>query len=144
MQRSLKLPGAPSLRSSVEIPTILFVDDDPNIVAAMQRNFRPFRINLITASDGLNGISEAIDLAPDLVVTDLGLPTASGEELIQCISMYAKLRHTPIVVVTGNPVAQLTNEMRMAGVKQLLKKPISFDALFLIISEFVDLKRKDS
>ncbi len=40
-------------------PRILFVDDDPNIVAAMERNFRPYKVRLTRAYHGMQGIMSA-------------------------------------------------------------------------------------
>jgi two-component system OmpR family response regulator len=79
-------------------PTILVVDDDPQIrdvlrVALSRAGFRP-----ILARDGAEGLRQAESAAPDLAVLDIGLPEMDGLQLCQAIRRTSSL---PILFLTA-------------------------------------------
>ncbi len=118
---------------------VLCVDDDPNVLAAMQRSFRRFPIELHCAYHGMQGIVEAVSRRPDLIITDLKMPLASGEELIDCLSRNPATTHTPIVVLTGQAVSRKATRSLGSGVHEVLEKPLVFDDLLEAISGWIDV-----
>jgi CheY-like chemotaxis protein len=125
-------------------PQILLVDDDPSIIAAMQRNFHAFDVELHVAFHGFQGVSEALAWEPDLVITDLQMPFASGEELMQCLSHMPKTRCVPIIVITGRTGVTLSKRMKSLGVTAVLEKPIRFEDLLMHISDYVPLVKRET
>jgi CheY-like chemotaxis protein len=61
----------------------------------------------------------------DVILTDLGLPDGSGEEVIRSAAQHAPT--TPVVLLTG--WAEQMRASAPAGVTALLGKPISLDDL---------------
>ena len=67
--------------------SILFVDDDPNVLSGLRRMMHPFRdeYELLFA----NGGQEALDLMgqkpSDIVISDMRMPGMSGAELLHKI-----------------------------------------------------------
>ena len=55
-------------------PTVLTIDDDPNVLQAIQRGFRRYNINLLQAYHGAHGIWLATTQEPDLIITDVRMP----------------------------------------------------------------------
>jgi len=53
---------------------ILVVEDEPNMVAGLRDNFEFEGYEVITASDGVEGLRRALDESPDLVVLDVMMP----------------------------------------------------------------------
>ena len=121
-------------------PTVLCVDDDPNVASAMQRNFRPYRIQLECAFHGMQGIMAAVTEPPDVIITDLQMPLASGEELIECLGRNPSTLNTPVIVITGRPDARLTADLKQYGVISLLTKPLAFDDLLQQLSYVIDVE----
>jgi CheY-like chemotaxis protein len=124
-------------------PQILLVDDDPSIIAGLQRNFHSYNIDLHVAFHGFQGVSEALAWEPDLVITDLQMPFASGEELMQCLSHIPKTRCVPIIVITGRSGVTLSKRMKSLGVTAVLEKPIQFDTLVSHIAEYVHVEKRE-
>ena len=54
-------PAEPSVK-------ILVVEDEPNMVQGLRDNFEFEGYEVITASDGVEGLQKALDESPDLVV----------------------------------------------------------------------------
>ena len=125
-------------------PSILFVDDEPEMAGAMQRNFRPFNVDLQIAYHGMQGIIAALNKHPDLIITDLQRPCASGEELIECLAANRSTRGTPIVIVTGRLDARLTSRLKKLGVVEVLLKPIEFENLRSVVARYVPLVPSES
>src|SRR5918994_341767 len=82
-------------------PTVLVVEDDPAnrvlLIALLERaGYRA-----VTASDGPSGLAAAFEVAPDLMLLDVGLPGMDGLEI--CRRLRADLRTVtlPVVLLTG-------------------------------------------
>jgi CheY-like chemotaxis protein len=115
-------PSAPSKNLR-----ILVVDDEESIrrfltAALVQLGHRP-RV----ASTGQEGLTVFATEAFDVVITDLGLPDISGEELARRLAEQSP--QTPVVLLTGW-ADQIKSETRtIAGVRHVLGKPISLGNL---------------
>lgn len=123
-------------------PRVLLVEDDLCIISSIQRNLRPYRIDLEVAFHGFQGVSEALSFEPDLVITDLQMPLASGEELMQCLAHIPRTRNVPIIVITGRPGVSFTRRMKELGVVSVLAKPIPFETLLSEIGKKVRIERR--
>ncbi len=64
------------------LATLLFVDDEPNIVAALRRLFRTGSYRILTASNGAEGLSVMAQEGVDLVISDMRMPGMSGAEFL--------------------------------------------------------------
>lgn len=120
----------------------MIVDDDPSMIAAMQRNFHPYRVHLQIAFHGMQGIVNAVSMKPDLIITDLQMPFASGDELICCLSRHPSTTGVPIIVLSGKPGASLTTRLWDMGVRAVLAKPLDFDDLLSEIQREFPIDRK--
>ena len=129
-------------QTSEEWPSILCVDDDPSCVASLERSLRPYKVKLQRAYHGMQGIVKAVEQKPDLVLTDLHMPLATGEELIECLNRNPATSGTPIVAITGHPGRSLTPEFEALGVRKVLCKPLQFEELLAEISELVAIGLK--
>lgn len=73
-----------------------------------------------TACDGIEGLEKALELEPDIVITDIQMPGMNGIEMARQIR--EKLPDTPIVVLTGYDDFQFVRDaLRFSAVDYLLK-----------------------
>ena len=108
-------------------PRILLIDDSEATVEGL-RNYLYPRFDVITASNGLDGLKvfEEKENRPDLVITDLVMPLISGVGLI--ILMKKQSPETPIIAMTGwgkEPSALATE----ATADTILMKPFDLEEL---------------
>ena len=61
--------------------SLLVIEDDENISAALVEYFSRAGYTVTTAADGVAGVDAAIKVRPDVVVLDLMLPKMSGLEM---------------------------------------------------------------
>ncbi len=67
-----------------EIPaTILFVDDEANILSSLKRLFRPFGYRIFTAEGGAQGLEILAQESIDLVVSDMRMPEMNGAQFLE-------------------------------------------------------------
>lgn len=57
---------------------ILVIEDNPDISRVVQYELEQAGFEVLAASDGISGLSQAREEHPDLVVLDLGLPDLDG------------------------------------------------------------------
>jgi two-component system KDP operon response regulator KdpE len=76
---------------------ILVVDDEKEILRALQRNLSAHGYEIFTASSGEQALDEIALHRPDLMVLDLGLPGISGLEVCKAVRAQSNL---PIIVLS--------------------------------------------
>ena len=64
-------------------PKILVVDDEAQVVRALQRLFHMARFEVATATDGPTALALFDQFAPDVVISDFRMPTMSGNDLVR-------------------------------------------------------------
>jgi DNA-binding response OmpR family regulator len=78
--------------------SILVVEDDPGIRAALLRALGE-RGHVVTSADrGMDGLQAAIDGQPDVVLLDLGLPDVDGADVL---SMLRAVSDVPVIIATA-------------------------------------------
>ena len=110
-------------RDAASPPRILIVDDEPELVELVQMRLETRGYEVLTASDGAEGLARARAATPDLLVLDLMLPKLNGYEVCRMLKHDARYRAIPIVIFTAK--AQATDEQaaRDCGADAYLRKP---------------------
>lgn len=107
---------------------LLVIEDNHDIAAYIGSQFSS-RYAVSYATNGKDGLDKALDLVPDLIITDLMMPGMDGLELCRQIRGNDIINHIPIIIVT----AKITEEERIrglqAGADAYLTKPFNADEL---------------
>jgi CheY-like chemotaxis protein len=103
---------------------ILIVDDDPDMLQALQMRLKANGYDVHCAEDGIGAISEARKHIPDLIVLDLGIPSGDGFVVLNTLKTSIELSSIPVIVLSGRD--RKANEQRVlnAGAKVFLQKPV--------------------
>jgi DNA-binding response OmpR family regulator len=78
---------------------ILIVEDEPAMVAGLRDNFEYEGYEVISATDGVDGLERALADNPDLVVLDVMMPRMSGLDV--CKQLKVKKPSLPIIMLTA-------------------------------------------
>ncbi len=107
---------------------ILIVENNRDIAVYMGSIFSN-HYAIEYAFNGTEGLEKAIDVVPDLIITDLLMPGIDGLELCRQVRKNEIVSHIPIIMVT----ARVTEEERIMGIKAgadaYLPKPFNSDEL---------------
>ncbi|MBR6727409.1 MAG: response regulator transcription factor, partial [Clostridia bacterium] len=77
---------------------LLVVDDDPNICDILKTHFEKEGYDVITAGDGVEGVTAFKVGSPDLVLLDIMLPKMDGQQVLTEIR---KESSKPVIMVTA-------------------------------------------
>lgn len=120
--------------------TVLVIEDNRDI-AAYIGNLLSCSYNVAYAANGEDGMQKAIDIVPDLIITDLMMPGMDGLELCRRVRANNVVSHIPIVIVT----AKISEQERIAGIEAgadaYLAKPFNVDELRTVVERLLDRQR---
>ena len=84
---------------------------------------------VVVASDGCEGLALLSKEAPDLIITDVGMPGLDGIEVVKSVRRFRSgLSRVPIVVLTGC-FSELAPKAISAGADRALAKPVDPDII---------------
>ncbi len=80
---------------------ILVVDDEPDFVEVISEMLTYKGYKVISATDGKEGIKEARQQIPDLIIIDFKMPNLSGSDAVRLLKSDVTTNHIPIIFLTG-------------------------------------------
>jgi two-component system KDP operon response regulator KdpE len=117
---------------------ILIVDDDPDMLQALQLRLTASGYAVHCAEDGLGAISEARKHTPDLIVLDLGIPAGDGFVVLDVLKTNPDLMSIPVVVLSGRDRKANQERVLNAGAKAFLQKPVQTNDFLAAIRQALD------
>lgn len=124
--------------------TVLCIDDDPQIIETVALRLRQYKVDVLRASYGTQGLWLAMTSGPDLVITDMRMPQGGGNYIIECLRHNPATSAIPIIVLTGQRDARLEAAARQLGIEDFLIKPVRFDDLRTAIQRVIPLHEPDA
>jgi CheY-like chemotaxis protein len=106
------------------MPTILLVDDEPDILAVLQMALMWRGYRVLLSKDGKAALDAAGRSLPDLIVTDYNMPQMDGIELCRQLKRYPVLAEIPVIMVS----AQAPAHQKTALWNVFFFKPLDLDA----------------
>jgi DNA-binding response OmpR family regulator len=124
-------PGAMSMPPK----RILVIEDDREIARLILEELTDRGYDVRIAHDGREGCSAILTARPDLVLSDVMMPTMSGFDVLEMLASAAPpLRGVPFVFLTGLCGRDVECKARELGADAFVTKPIDFEALDRIIA----------
>ena len=123
---------------------ILIVDDDPDIVLALENRVTWMGHEPLTARDGKDALRMIQQEQPDLVLLDIQLPIFSGIEVLQQIydalqidvsSSAAGPQGPPIIMLTAFGTIELAVKAMQLGAVDFITKPFTGDHITVVINK---------
>ncbi len=122
-------------------PVILIVDDDISVVRLLRsfllQNFPDFKIH--EAHDGFDAGMSLIQLHPDLIFLDLGLPKIDGFRICETIRKQPELQKSTIIAISGLDDEYTRERILSFGADDFLAKPFEMDQLREKVSKWVEV-----
>jgi len=101
---------------------ILIIEDDAAFAETLANALEPEGFQVLSATDGAEGFRKAAAENPDLVVTDLVLPSMGGLEI--CRKLREKGDPVPIIILTGQKKEEIDKVLGLElGADDYLLKP---------------------
>jgi len=118
---------------------ILVVDDEPDLVNTVQCRLKWHRCEVITASNGKEGLEKAISERPDLILLDLNMPVMNGHEMLKRLRNHPDAKNTPVIMLTALCEAQDIAAVSSYGIADYVTKPFDFTELMEKIANALEI-----
>lgn len=117
---------------------ILIVDDEPNIVMALEYTFKKNNYQVFIARDG----QEALDILktnyPDVIILDIMMPMVDGYATLEQIKKEDNLKHTKVIFLSAKNKESDIEKGLSLGADAYMTKPFSIKKIVDQVSEFLE------
>ena len=104
-------------------PLVLVVEDDPETRQFYSEALRREGFAVEQAHNGHQALHKALEMDPDLILTDIAVPGIDGIELCRRLRADSRTHDIPVLAISGYGDRQYADRARMAGADQMLAKP---------------------
>ena len=121
--------------------TVLLVEDNPDVVTYLS-SVLSLHYRIETARNGQEGIEKALELTPDIIVSDVMMPHKDGFELCQELKSDERTSHIPIILLTAKADQKSKIEGLTFGADAYLAKPFHREELLIRLEKLIELRRR--
>ncbi|HLP60591.1 MAG TPA: response regulator, partial [Candidatus Deferrimicrobium sp.] len=136
-----EIAAAENRASLPERDIILVVEDSMDvrgyIRGALERDY-----SVIEAADGPGGIARAMEIIPDLIISDIMMPGCDGYELCKTLKKDIKTSHIPIILLTAKVAEENIIRGLEIGADDYITKPFSIKILTARTRNLIELRRQ--
>jgi DNA-binding response OmpR family regulator len=111
------------------VPLVLVVEDDPQTRQFYSEALAREGFAIDQAHNGHQAFAKALEISPDLVLTDIAVPGMDGIELCRKLRADVRTHAVPVLAITGYGDRQYDDRARIAGADQVLTKPCDLELL---------------
>ena len=115
--------------------TVLVVEDDPTLRMLLSMHLQSASHTVVTATDGLDGLSKVTSLIPDLIVSDYNMPHIDGMAMLAAVRANAPTASIPVIFLTGDTDPEVKAKTLQLGAGAFLTKPFDRKRLLDAVSE---------
>jgi DNA-binding response OmpR family regulator len=126
----------------METPHILIADDDQSLRTVIAETFRIAGYEVNVAADGAEALALCVDLNPDAVVLDVGMPRMNGFEVCRELRHLSQFANLPIVLLTARAGETDRHWGIDAGADEYLTKPFDPATLIAAVSGLLEAQRR--
>jgi DNA-binding response OmpR family regulator len=114
--------------------TILCMEDDREMAALIAEELESRGFRVLLAHDGQQGLSLLLKTEPDIILSDVNMPSMTGIEVLESLNAYAlRFARVPFIFLTALSDREDELKGRRLGADDYVTKPIDFDVLHAII-----------
>lgn len=132
-------PELPATQSPLQPATVLFVDDEENILNSLRRLFRSSGYRILLASGGAQGLAILEQESVDLVVSDMRMPEMSGAQFLEQVRL--KWPDTVRILLTGYAdISSTIDAINKGQIFRYISKPWDDNDILLSVRHALERK----
>jgi signal transduction histidine kinase len=132
--------AAPDAPVAGDQPRVLVVEDNHDMAGYIRESLGA-EYATVRAVNGEEGLKKALDLRPDLILSDVMMPVMSGDQMLRKIRERRELDAVPVVMLTAKADDQVRVDLLRAGAQDYLLKPFSAEELRARVGNLVGMRR---
>ena len=121
--------------------TILIVEDNPQIINILKSSLQD-EYKIESTIDGQKGIELALEVIPDLIISDVMMPDKSGFELCDTLKRDERTSHVPIILLTAKTDDSSKIQGLKLGADAYISKPFNQQELNIRIKNLLEVRKK--
>jgi CheY-like chemotaxis protein len=106
---------------------ILVIDDEPDSLEVATMLLEMYQAEVITATNGHEGLAAARKHHPLFIISDLSMPEMSGWEMLDALKQERTTLDIPVIALTAHAMEGDRNRAIAAGFHNYLTKPLRPD-----------------
>lgn len=120
---------------------VLIIDDEEDFDYFIKVNLeQKGDFEVITATNGKDGIKAAISQHPDLILLDIMMPQMDGFEVLKNLrSINSEARKIPVIMLTANRETKNMFKAKSLRISDYVMKPFSMDKLSGLITKYIEI-----
>jgi len=120
---------------------ILVIEDDRILRKACEASLVKRGFAVLTVSDGIEGIRQAEEFMPDLILLDMRMPKLTGAETLAALKQNEKTKAIPVVILSNSSSEGGIHEAETLGAAgYLVKASLSLRELGDRVAEFLNVQ----
>ena len=119
-------------------PTVLVVEDEEDLRVLLELNLGMSGYRVALASDGPEALAMIHDVAPDVVLLDVMMPTLDGWQVLHALKDDPRTSDIPVVMVTARTAEQDIIRGHLEGAVQYVTKPFDLQKLLDVVAGAVE------
>ncbi len=128
----MSAPHTPPAPPPAPAPTILCVDDEPNILSSLRRLFRPHGYRVLVADSGAAGLAMLEQEEVDLVISDMRMPEMDGAQFLEHVR--ARWPDTIRLLLTGySDIGSILAAINRGEIYRYITKPWDDNDIGLVV-----------
>lgn len=119
---------------------ILVVDDEPDVVRWLTILLENNAYTVVSAVDGSEGFSKAMNDKPDLIILDISMPKESGVKMYRKLHDFVETSKIPVIMLTGVAAEFehfISTRKQVKPPDAYFEKPVDTDVLLNKIKEII-------
>ena len=124
--------------------TVLLVDDNPNLLKLLSMGLPDLGdFTIVTAEDGIEGLTKCMELHPDCMVIDVMMPGLNGYQLVRTLRGDPDTADIPLIILTAMVQDKNKYVGLASGADQYLCKPVLPSELSRAIVQAIRVSDED-
>ncbi len=117
--------------------TVLLVEDNLDLRQYIQEEFRNY-YDFYEVCDGAEGYEMAVEILPDLIISDIMMPELNGYEFCLKIKQNILTSHIPVILLTAKTSIESHIKGYESGADAYISKPFEIDQLIATTNSLIE------
>jgi DNA-binding response OmpR family regulator len=115
---------------------ILVAEDEPMLLKTIELKLRKEGYDVISTTDGREAIAKIRETGPDMVITDIMMPYASGLEIVSFLRNES-VKKIPVIILSAMEQEKVVMEAFELGADDYITKPFSLNELAIRVKKLI-------